>query len=132
MEIIILSTEYCEELREAGAFLCYTRSTCAFKFIMIEDNLVIGPIGDHSQVYAAYHLRDHPVGEYSSDRLEEVSQRAWQGETEPVIAAGEIDSSGNIKRWESTCFRVETPHFLRESIQDEVTRLFKEVQLSWL
>jgi hypothetical protein len=106
-------------------------SSPAFKFIMFEaDELVIGPISDHSYLYAAHSLQSAPIDSTLKEKSKAFSRKAWEGKTRRVVAAGEVATDGQVTGWKSACFRLETPAHMRGKIQAEITALFQRGALT--
>lgn len=100
-----------------------------FKFIVLTDNtLVIGPIGDHKELYVVHQTWHQPIetvrGRVSDMRTE--SGNLWP---KPIIAAGEISADGRITGWESGGFGVTTPDSMKPEIEAEVRRLYLQGSL---
>lgn len=100
----------------------------AFKFIVVNGVLVIGPIRDHAQLYAAFVTRDEPAEDVKA-KIGSISLEQFGGRNWSVTAAGEIDANGVVTGWKSTAFRVETPEDQRPEIAATVLELFEAGKL---
>lgn len=115
----ILQTFYLE-----GGQLHWGKLDRAFKFLVINGLLVIGPIGDHSELYAVYNTWSEPLA-LDEDKIRAIAREQWERSNDTVTGAGMISIDGRITGWKSECFRIETPLYMRESIEQEVSRLFQ-------
>lgn len=110
---------------------------CAYKFLVINGVLVIAPIADHQDLYAAFMTWADPVEEAKEKAariLEElktsaVKLGAYGSSSCVVTAAGSIDANGIVNKWISTGFNVQTPMRMQQEIQDTVTALFQSGKL---
>lgn len=113
-----------------GGEILWNRKECAYKFLVINSRLVIGPIGDHSELYAVYHIWDHPAGDEAKEKVHTIAREQWSSKRNySVSAAGMIGSDGRVTGWKSECFRIETPMSMRAEIEQEVMRLFQAGEL---
>lgn len=100
-----------------------------FKFVVLTDHtLVIGPIGDHKELYVVHETWGQPIEEvcgHISVRREACSD-TWP---KPIIAAGEISADGIITGWKSEGFNVSTPDAMKPEIEREVVLLFQSGRL---
>lgn len=96
---------------------------CAYKFLVVDGQLVIGAINDHSDLYAAWVLRNEPADTTVKERAETIAREQWGKRNWSVTGAGKISTTGQIVGWKSECFRVETPESARMEIAEEVLRL---------
>jgi hypothetical protein len=130
MESIVLMDTV--RIQALGIFITFTKKgdevewhspDCAFKFLVIGNRLVIAPIGDHSELYAMYIVQDEPANT-AKTKISDISHEQWWKRNYSVIGAGMVGTNGQITGWNSQCFRIETPHNMRQTIESEVTRLF--------
>jgi len=102
----------------------------AYKFVVIDDLLVIGPIGDHVQLYAVHKVQDMSIEE-AKTKVKIIIDEQWSSKRDKSVrAAGMISADGRVTGWKSTGFSVETPHEMREGIEQEVARLFRNGDLA--
>ena len=102
----------------------------AFKFIVDNDGMLfIAPVYGHKEVYAIYTLWYEPTDE-AKPLIDEIVHRWPENWCFPVTGAGEISVDGRVTSWKSEGFRVETPSYMREEIEQEVARLFKTGELT--
>lgn len=103
-----------------GTRLWVFTSSCAYKFIVVGDILVIGPIRSPIGLYIA--------AATWSDTIEDAKVKAismarhWHGD---VTAAGEVDENGEVTGWKSGGFKVETPEDKRPNIAATIRRLYQ-------
>lgn len=102
----------------------------AYKFLVIHGRLVIGAIGSHDALYAAWTLRDEPDSPNLRGRVEAIARQQWDSRNWVVTGAGKIGVDGQVTGWKSECFRVETPESMRSGIEQEVMRLFRSGALA--
>lgn len=107
----------------------WSNQECAYKFIVVNGQLIIAPIGDHSELYAVYSVWNDPVDEVKS-KVHAIAKEQWQGRNYSVTGAGTIGVDGRVTGWKSQCFRIETPSHMREEIEREVVRLFQIGELN--
>ena len=128
----------CEKFDALGTFrtfekgadkTSFRKQNCAFKFLVIDDLLVIGPISDHSQLYAVHSLWNQPIGDETKSQVSEIAREQWSRKNYSVRGAGMISGDGRITDWKSTCFHVETPIGMRSEIEKAVTELFQAGRL---
>lgn len=110
---------------EGGGEIHWNSQKCAFKFLVIDGRLVIGAIGDHSELYAAYRSWDEVPSDENKVRVSAIAKEQWAARNYSVSAAGAIGVDGQITGWRSECFRVETPSQVRDAIEQEVSQLFR-------
>ena len=84
---------------------------------------MIGAINDHSDLYAAWVLRNEPADTTVKERAETIAREQWGKRNWSVTGADKISTTGQIVGWKSECFRVETPESARMEIAEEVLRL---------
>lgn len=94
-----------------------------FNFLLVDDQLVIGALAFHSDLYVTWKLRQEPLDDLLREKAKAIrSDSSW---SEIVIAAaGLIGKRGNVTGWESTGFGVKTPEGMRPQIEQEIKRLF--------
>lgn len=131
MNTIVLANEL--HIKALGIFRTFSKQgeevrwhsrECAHKFLVVNDRLVIAPIGDHSELYAVFSVWDEPADE-AKPKVSEIAKAQWGSRNYSITAAGKIGTNGQITGWTSECYRIETPAHLREEIEREVTRLFQ-------
>lgn len=97
---------------------------CAYKFVIVGDQLVIGALCEHAMVYTAWTLRDEPLTGDIRECAEAISAVQYRDGNRSVTGAGKIGVDGKISGWKSECFRIGTPLARREEIAEVVGRLF--------
>lgn len=124
--LVVLDLQYCGVEMENGAPVWVCDPEARYKFIVLTDNtLVIGPIGDHKELYAVYKIWDQPI-EGVRGRISDIRQEAGNLSPKPIIGAGEISANGRITGWKSGGFDISTPESMRSEVRSEVTRLFQD------
>lgn len=102
---------------------------CAYKFLVVDDQLVIGPINDHSELYAAFKTRQMAV-EDAKSQIHAISMEQYGRRNYSVTAAGQVSADGLVTGWKSTAFRLETPPEIRGEIERLVAELHKSGALA--
>ncbi len=97
-----------------------------YKFVVLNETIVIAPLNAHALVYGMYMTREmsivdarkylNPLERYIYMNQEEYR---WQ-----LQGAGNIAHDGTIIQWTSEGFRVETPIELRPVIEEVIAKLF--------
>lgn len=96
----------------------------AYKFLVVDDLLLIGAVDGHAELYAAWALRTEPIGDGIKERAETIATEQYGRRNWAVIAAGIVSSEGQVTNWKSQTFRVETPEGMRSELGQEISRLF--------
>lgn len=112
-------------VKDGDTITWYTKRDCGYKFLVINDRLVIGAIKNHDALYAAWTLRDESPTNDIKKRAEAIASEQWNSHNWVVMGAGQIGIDGQITGWKSECFRVETPIDMRSKIEKEVEQLFR-------
>lgn len=120
---------FCSFLRE-GDQISWGSDNCAYKFLVVGGRLVIGAINDHSELYAAWMLRNESVSADTRAKVKAIVNESWRQPNWAVTAAGKVGADGRVTGWKSECFRVETPVGMRDEIEQEVTRLYSSGTLT--
>ena len=121
---------HCTISKEGGNITWWAKQDCGYKFLVVDDLLIIGAINDHSLVYATWTLRDESLSEDIRHRAEVISTEQWQNGNWRVRGAGNIGINGQITSWKSVCYEVETPQHMRVEITKEIERLFSSGALT--
>jgi hypothetical protein len=121
----------CTFYRDAAGEVRWNTQDFAFKFLVIDDQLIIGVIGDHVNLYAAYRTWDMSL-EDAKQKAKVIEDEQWsRHQMNPSVSgAGAINCNGKVTGWKSEGFRIETPGYLREEIEREVARLFENGDLT--
>lgn len=137
MESLVLLDE--QRIKSLGIFRTFSKQAnnvewnnknCAHKFIVFNDRLIIAPIGDHSEVFAAYQCWEEPLGDSTKKNVAAIATKQFGRRNPAVTGAGMIDADGKVSGWESRTFRIVTPAFMREEIETKIFRLFLAGQLN--
>ena len=115
---------FCEE----GGKVYWNARDCAFKFLMIGTQLVIAPIDDHVALFTVFTTLDLSLDEAKLEA--QAIEKAPRSSS--VIGAGKIGIDGKVSGWKSDGFCIETPHHLREEIEQEIAKLFQNGELTIL
>lgn len=115
---------HCTTSKEKGRIVWCCKEGCEYKFLIVNDVLIVGTINDHSVLYAAWVLRNEPVDDGIQEEAEAIASDQWDNYNRSVTGAGMIGVDGQITGWSSKCFNVQTPHDMRNNIRQEIKRLF--------
>ncbi len=96
----------------------------AYRFLVVNGQLVIGAIDSHDELYAAWVLRDEPLSADTRERAKLIAKNQWEARNWAVTGAGKVGADGMVTGWKSECFRVETPAGMRSEIEQEIRRLY--------
>ena len=99
------------------------------KFLVIDGVLVVGPIYDHSQIYAAYRTWQLPIEEAKA-QVDDVANGQWRQRDRGVTAAGSVDSTGLVIDWTSTCYGINTRMDLRPEIEACLQQLWAKGEMN--
>lgn len=116
-------------LREREGVLKWGSAEFGGKFLVIDGVLVVGPINDHSEVYAAYRTWELPLEEAVA-QVRDIANRQWQVRDRGVTAAGSVDSQGKVTAWTSTCFGIDTRAELRPEIEACLQQLWASGEMN--
>lgn len=128
----VLTVTCDESAKVPGKLVFYDE--LAYKFVLIaDDTLVVGPVSDHVLLLGAYHLRALPIEDCAA-KLAQLSKieahstdifRTLKYSLRP-IAAGNIDTRGNIETWRSEGFEVSTREKLKPDIKRAIHKMFDD------
>lgn len=116
-------------LRERGGVFNWMSSEFGGKFLVIDGVLVVGPINDHSEVYAAYRTWEMPLEEAQA-KVRDIAKSQWEVRDRGVTAAGIVDSQGKVTAWTSTCFGIDTRAELRPPIAECLQQLWASGEMN--
>ncbi|MFA5945752.1 MAG: hypothetical protein WC802_02485 [Patescibacteria group bacterium] len=105
--------------------LVWNDRNCAYKFLVVDGQLVIGPINDHSELYAAFKMRAESIDDARS-KIHTISMEQYGRCNYSVTAAGQISADGWVTGWKSTAFRLETPPEMRGEIERAIAELYQK------
>lgn len=92
----------------------WREESCAYKFVVADGQLVIGPINSHVCLYAAFRTWDDPI-EVAKPKIDQIEEQSYMWRS-TVTAAGEVGPDGRVTGWKSIGFKIETPVHMREDI----------------
>jgi len=102
----------------------------AYKFLVTDYLLlVIGTIGNHDSLYAAWSVRSVPTDQYTEERVDRIADQQHQGNSQ-IIGAGTVDVNGVVIDWKSECYRLRTPMHMRAEIEQDINQLLISGQLT--
>lgn len=100
------------------------KPSCAYKFIVVHDVLLIGPIRTHVYLYIAMMTLGDSIEDAKATKV--AMERQWHS---GVTAAGEVDVNGEVTGWKSGGFRMETPEDQRSEIAATIRELYETGEL---
>jgi hypothetical protein len=101
----------------------------AFKFILVDGVLVIGPAQTHKELWATFLTWNLAVDDAKAKIHEIWFTTFIDRKDRSVSAAGEIDVNGVVTGWRSEGFKVETPEDQRPEIAATILRLYEAGKL---
>ena len=111
--------------KEEGNLVWSGTPNYAFYFLVMGGMLMIGAVLDHSELFSVHMTMSELADEHLSAKAKQIAHDAWHREYDGYVSgAGKIGRDGQITDWKSGCFRVDTPHYMKEAIEREVARLF--------
>ncbi len=116
-------------LREQDGVFSWRSSQFGGKFLVIDSVLVVGPIYDHSQIYAAYRTWELPL-EVAKTMVDALSEGQWRQRDRGVTAAGSVDCTGRVTDWTSTCYGINTRLELRPAIEECLQQLWASGEMN--